>query len=63
MGRVGTSCRRVSFFNPSPTANPVGVEEGHLDLAKVPFFFVAEGTKLLGFREPGLASKKGGALC
>jgi len=32
--------RRVSFFSPSPAANPVGVEGGHRVSALVPFFFV-----------------------
>ena len=38
-GRIGTQCRRASFFCPSPSANPVGVEEGHLvTIVMVPFF-------------------------
>ena len=40
VGRIGHWGRRVSFFSPSPTANPVGVEEGHRVSALVPFLFV-----------------------
>ena len=37
-GRVDVIFRRASFFSPSPSANLVGVEEGHLVVVMVPFF-------------------------
>jgi len=37
-GRIDSVRRRVSFFGPSPAANPVGVGEGHRILSGCPFF-------------------------
>lgn len=43
LGRIDNKQRRVSFFDPSPTANSVSVEEGHLVTFKVPFFWCLLG--------------------
>jgi hypothetical protein len=40
LGRIGRQGRRANFFSPSPSANPAGVEEGHLVLTKVSFFLM-----------------------
>ena len=43
-GRIGAQRRRTSFFSPSPSANPVGVEEGHLvRKCRCPFLLVQAG--------------------
>lgn len=59
LGRMGSLCPRAIFFGPSPSANPVGVEEGHPILDWVPFFFM-QG-RLTGWVEHTRQARRGGA--